>query len=240
MLRSPKWLAAIIAALLVLFGRETPALAFSRVTPLQLGALPDQPPGADNADFSEENRSEGSQSGGGTTSRFAPPPVPSLEQFVKMAQSGKDGSLTGIYVPDTLALTVLPADPNDPLDVTLRPGTVTRSCGIRQCPGVGLVAHNLLAGALFFRLAPGQEVDLVYGGGSIRRYRVVKIRRYQALSPKDPYSSFVDLEAPGRTVSSTDVFRQTFGVPDRVVLQTCIAANGDLTWGRLFVIAEPQ
>lgn len=199
----------------------------------------DKPPDNSNAHLSGESMSKSSLSGGGTGSAFAPPPVPSLDQFVQVVRDGQANALKGVYAKDIFALQVLPADPNDPLNVTIRPGAVTNSCGVRHCPSIGLLAHNLLAGAMFLRLSPEQEVDLVYGNGSVRRYSIVGIRQFQALSPQDPYSSFVDLEAPGRVLSSTEVFGQTFGAPDRVVLQTCITANGDLTWGRLDVIAEP-
>jgi hypothetical protein len=166
--------------------------------------------------------------------------VPSLSDFIAQVKTNQPGILTGVYVPGILALWVLPSRANDPLHVTRQPVAVTNSCGISRCPSTGLLAHNSSSGALFFQLSPNQEVDMVFGDGSIQRYRITSIRHFQALSPLDPYSSFMDLDTRSAPLSSTDVFMQTFGVANRVVFQTCIAADGQPTWGRLFVIAEPM
>lgn len=166
--------------------------------------------------------------------------VPSLNNFIVQVKTNQPGILTGVYVSDILALWVLPPRANEPLYVTIQPGAVTNSCGKSSCPSTGLLAHTLLSGALFFELSPNQEVDLIFGDGSVQRYHITSIRHFQALSPLGPYSSFIDLDTHSTPLSSTDVFMQTYGVARRVVFQTCITANGQLTWGRLFVIAEPM
>ncbi len=164
---------------------------------------------------------------------------PSLNQFIASIKNEKSREITGIYVKDVMAVKVVPYPSGNPLSVTALPGYVTLSCGIEQCPSIGFLAHNFLAGALFSRMSPNQEVALVHGDGSTERFRVSAVKRFQALSPNDPYSEFLDLETGNQKLSSTDVFNQTFGVGHQVVFQTCISANGNLSWGRLFVIADP-
>ncbi len=174
-----------------------------------------------------------------TLSSAATASFPSLNQFISTVKNPNASALAGVYVADVLALKVVSYPAGNPLSVTALPGYVTQSCGIEHCPSVGLLAHNFLAGALFSRLSPNEEVTLIYGDGSAQRFRVSKIKRFQALNPTDPYSEFVDLDKGSQELSSTDVFNQTFGVGRQVVFQTCISANGNLSWGRLFVIADP-
>jgi hypothetical protein len=40
-------------------------------------------------------------------------------------------------------------------------------------------------------------------------------------------------------LSASDLFTQTYGVRNSLVLQTCITLNGLDTWGRLFILATP-
>ncbi len=164
---------------------------------------------------------------------------PTLSQFIATVKNPDANALSGVFVKDVLALKVVQYPAGNPLSITAMPGYVTQSCGIEQCPSIGLLGHNFLAGKLFFDLSLNQEVALVYGDGNIKRFRASRIRRYQALSPNDPYSEFVDLEKGGTKLSSTDLFNDTFGVGQQVVFQTCIAANGNISWGRIFVIADP-
>jgi hypothetical protein len=123
--------------------------------------------------------------------------------------------------------------------VSSQAGIATQFRLAAQYGSLGLLAHNYLAGGLFSALSMGQEVDVIYGDSSIRRYAVSLVRHFQALRPLDPASNFVDLDAPGTAqVSNADVFRQIY-VGDRVVFQTCINAHGNSSWGRLFVVAVP-
>ncbi len=120
---------------------------------------------------------------------------------METVRNNQQSMLPGVFVKDSLALKVLPADTRVPLYVTMKPGAVTNSCGISECRSIW---------------------------------------RFQILSPNDLYSAFVDLGTRGAQLFSSDVFAQTFRVSNRLMLQTCITANRVLTWGRLFVIAEPM
>jgi len=103
---------------------------------------------------------------------------------------------------------------------------------------VGLLAHNYLAGRHFFQIIRGQEITLIYDNTS-KKYAVTEIQQYQALAPESPTSDFIDL-ATGEQLTASQVFKRTYGSqPGSLVLQTCISANQNASWGRLFVIAQP-
>jgi hypothetical protein len=104
---------------------------------------------------------------------------------------------------------------------------------------IGLIAHNHLAGREFFEVEMNDEIYLIYGNGDVQRYVVSEIREYQALSPTSPYSSFINLAYTDRTISYRDLFFDTYGIGNRLVLQTCISRNNYDSWGRLFIIATP-
>jgi hypothetical protein len=103
----------------------------------------------------------------------------------------------------------------------------------------GFLAHNNLAGASFFSVEAGDVITLTYADGSTDHFEVTQIRRLQAVSPNSPTSRFIDLDNDNASLSAVDLFYQTYGVKDTLVLQTCIANGAELSWGRLFIIAAP-
>jgi len=163
----------------------------------------------------------------------------SRADFVASARRADAATITGVFVCDVLALQVTQQPANDPIFVAETSDTVTQSRLAADYGTIGLLAHNHLSGSRFFNLALGQEVDIVYGDGTFHQYVISEIRHLQALDPDSPYSDFSDLDNAGPQLSSTQVFEQFFGGGDRVVFQTCISANGILSWGRLFVTARP-
>jgi len=102
----------------------------------------------------------------------------------------------------------------------------------------GFLAHNTRAGAAFSNVKMGDLIVVTRANGSSARFEVMQVRHLQALRPNSPNSNFVDLEN-GDTLSAVDLFYQTYGVKDTVILQTCIANGDELSWGRLFIIAVP-
>lgn len=178
---------------------------------------------------------------GGLGLRVAPPTsnFPPLSEFIRRVKNDQAGIVVGVYVPRVLALPVFGQPETNPVYVTSTPNSVTQFIAAARSGTIGLLAHNYLSGELFFKLSIGQEVHIVYGDGAVRRYLVSVTRRFQALSPEDPYSTFVDLDHDGVQLSSTLVFQQIYAGGDKVVFQTCIQADGDPSWGRLFVIATP-
>ena len=166
--------------------------------------------------------------------------IPSLEQFAAALNTSNPNVVAGAYSPDLFALRVVQQVLNNPAYVSPMNGVVTQFGIATQYGTVGLLAHNYLAGAYFSKLSLGQEIDIVNGDGAIRRYAIANIRRFQALDPSSPYSNFIDFNSGGAQLSSTELFNQMYAGGNKVVLQTCIYANGNWSWGRLFVTATPQ
>lgn len=165
--------------------------------------------------------------------------LPSLWQFSKAVRNGNPNALVGVYVPQVLAFPVRQQPAGQAGFVSTLPEIITQFSLATQYRTIGLLAHNYLAGIRFFDIKEDQEVILIYGDGSLGYYRVETIERYRALSPNSPYSSFEDLDSPGAILSVVEMFNHVYAGGDRLVFQTCIEANGDLSWGRLFVTAYP-
>jgi hypothetical protein len=161
-----------------------------------------------------------------------------LQAFAAQVQNGSATQITGLYVEGVFALPVVAQPSGQAGYVSTAPNTVTYFSAAAGFGSYGFLAHNYLAGANFFNVRAGQIVAVVYGDGHYQTFRVNAIRRFQATNPTSPYSSFIDL-AQGSTLTYTDLFYQTYGVNGQLVLQTCIAAEGNDSWGRLFVLATP-
>ena len=164
--------------------------------------------------------------------------IPSFEQFVAQVANGEADELRGLYVPGILADVIVSQPQGQPTFVSSQQGAVTQFDLAAKFGTVGLLAHNYLAGSDFSLLEEGQVLYLVYGYGRTETYIVSRTMRYQALSPNSPTSDFVDLET-GEKLSASGLFAKTFQREGDVVLQTCIYADGDASWGRLFIIATP-
>ncbi len=164
-----------------------------------------------------------------------------LPNFVaRIATSGNPGQIAGLFLTGRLELPVMQQPSNNPGYVSSDPESVTQFGLARQHGSLAFLAHNNLAGQKFFNLKFGQILSLVYGNGKVAYYRIVDIQEYQALSPNSPYSSFIDLDNPdGDVISVTDLFYNIYAKTGRLILQTCIEAEGQPSWGRLFIIAEP-
>lgn len=160
-----------------------------------------------------------------------------LMRFASSLQAGSNSQVTGVFVSDVMAYSVVQQPSGSAGYVSAQADVVTQFSTAAQFGTVGILAHNFLAGISFFDLSAGEDVYVVYGDGSTAHYVITDIRQFQALQPNSPYSKFIDLET-NTTYSSTDVFYEVYGNGGNLVLQTCIAANGIDSWGRLFVIAE--
>ncbi|GAP06241.1 MAG TPA: sortase [Anaerolinea thermolimosa] len=138
------------------------------------------------------------------------------------------------------SFTISPQPAGDPAFVSSEPGVVTDFSLARTYGTIGLLAHNTLAGAAFSQLKTGQSLQLITQDGSITLYRITAIEKYRALTPSSPKSDFSPLDSPGRRMTATELFNHIYATGDgkRLVLQTCLEANGNPSWGRLFIIAE--
>jgi hypothetical protein len=165
--------------------------------------------------------------------------LPGFTEFKKSVQNGEADQLRGVYVSKILALPVVQQPEDNPYYVSNQRGEITQFSIASQYGNTGLLAHNTLSGKFFLQLGIGQEVRLVYGDGRVEYFVIEQILRFQALQPESVSSSFRNLDR-NETLSSSEMFNRAYVGERRAVFQTCIAANGDLSWGRLFIIAMPK
>jgi hypothetical protein len=164
--------------------------------------------------------------------------LPALVEFAHQLENGHPGQLRGVYAAGLFAHVVVQQPADNPTFVSPRKSILTQFSSASDLGSTGLLAHNYLAGTAFGRIRAGQILYLIYGDGRTQRYSVRQLFRYQARQPESEQSDFTDLEN-GTHLTSYALFRLMYGRPGALVLQTCIAADGIDSWGRLFVIAEP-
>lgn len=165
--------------------------------------------------------------------------LPGFSDFAKTVQNGEAGVVRGVYVPGILALPIVQQPAGNAGYVSYNDGEVTQFGMAAQYGTIGLLAHNYLSGRHFPQLEAGLEVRLVYGDGRIENFVVTEVLRFQALQPTSPYSSFRNLDKQ-ETLTAEGMFKRVYFSDGQVTFQTCIEAEGDLSWGRLFVIAVPK
>jgi len=165
--------------------------------------------------------------------------LPDYGVFFESVQNGQEGVLRGVYVPGVLALPIVQQPIGHPGFVSQNDKEITQFRMAAEVGNVGLLAHNYLSGEDFNDLAPGQEVRLIYGDGQVEYFTVVEILEYQAMQPSSPNSQFRDLESD-ITLTASELFRNVYRGDRHVTFQTCIEANGNSSWGRLFIIAQPK
>jgi hypothetical protein len=162
-----------------------------------------------------------------------------LEAFASSVAGGMPGEVVGVYVLGVLALPVMQQPVGQAAYVSDKNEMITQFSMPMRYASTGLLAHNYLSGKRFFDLSIGQDVVIIHGDGHRDLFRINQIQEYQALTPNSPYSRFIDLDDPTQTVlTSTELFNRVYTTADQVVFQTCIEAFGDLSWGRIFVIAD--
>ena len=165
--------------------------------------------------------------------------VTPLQDFVQSVVNGKSDQVVGIYVPGLLALPVGQQPKGNTGFVTREPDSVTQFNLARKYGTIGILAHNDLAGAKFGNLKLHQYAIAVYGDGRLDYFIIDEIQQYQALSPTSTYSDFRNINEEENLLSAGQVFSRVYFPGNRLVFQTCIAAQGDPSWGRLFIIARP-
>lgn len=164
--------------------------------------------------------------------------VAALKQFVDSVIDGESGTIRGLYTEDVFGYPVIQQPSSKPAFVSEINDVVTEFAMASQYGTTGMLAHNYLAGTAFFSLEVEDFIQVVYGDGSIKEYKVVDVLSFQALSPDSASSSFLNLET-GETLTSTQLFKQVYTGSHHLTLQTCIEKGSEDSWGRLFVIAEP-
>lgn len=165
--------------------------------------------------------------------------LPGFADFSRSVQNGDATVLRGVYVPDVLALPVVQQPVDHPYFVSNHSGEATQFGMAAQYGNIGLLAHNTLSGRDFSRLSIGQQVRLVYGDGRVEDFVVANILRFRASKPESTSSFFRNLDR-NETLSAGEMFNRAYVGERRLVFQTCIEANGNSSWGRLFIIALPK
>ena len=161
-----------------------------------------------------------------------------LLNFSLSIQNGDANLLRGVYVNNLFALPVVQQPSSNAAYVSTINNMVTQFGMASQFGGVGLLAHNYLSGQYFFQLTPGMIIDLIYGDGHIEYFQVSHVYRYQATSPESVYSDFIDLDTQEYLTGSA-LFKKVYMGTRHVTFQTCISQNGNSSWGRYFVLADP-
>lgn len=178
---------------------------------------------------------------------FSAPPVvtefsattPGLQDFVQTVTNGRAGEVVGIYVPGVLALPVGQQPKGNAGFVTREKDAATQFDLAGRYGTVGILAHNDLAGAQFSNIQLDQYAIVIYGDGELAYYLVSDVEQYQALSPTSTYSDFINQDGSNERLSANQLFKRVYGPGERLVFQTCIEAQGNPSWGRMFIIAEP-
>jgi hypothetical protein len=165
---------------------------------------------------------------------------PTFAQFIASLSYGSPDQVVGLYIPKIIAVPVIQQPPNDLDFVSSSPGIVTQFWLADQYGSKGFLAHANNVGKKFIDLKSGNRIFLVFGDKSFRTFIVSELLSFQALSPMSPYSYFRYLDNPKGIISNEDLFHQIYGRSGRIILQTCIEANGDPNWGRYFVVAVPR
>lgn len=164
-----------------------------------------------------------------------------LESFIEQVEKPQSSPYpVGLFHPVLLQAEIIQQPKNNPAFVSTDAQKLTQFSLASQYGVTALLAHNYLLGGTFFKIKEGDVLTLVYGDRTFQEYRVEEIRRYQALTPNSPYSKFINLADPDKKVfTAADLFYDIFTQKGTLILQTCIEKDGELSWGRLFIIATP-
>jgi len=165
--------------------------------------------------------------------------LPNFWVFNTPTQNGDASLVRGVYVQNVLALPIVQQPMDDPYYVSNHDGEVTQFSTAAQYGNIGLLAHNNLSGKSFSQLSVGQEVDIMYGDGKVETFVVTEVLHFQALQPESQQSFFLNLDT-SETISANEMFNRVYTGGRHLTFQTCIKANGNTSWGRLFVVAAPK
>lgn len=147
--------------------------------------------------------------------------------------------LRRVHIENVLDLPVVQQPVDEPYYVSDRDGEVTEFSMVEKYGSIGLLAHNTLSGKHFSQIAVGQEIHLIYENGKVDEFVVTEVLHFQALEPENISSSFRNLHK-NEILTAGEMFNRAYVGGNRLVFQTCIEAQGNVSWGRLFVVALPK
>jgi hypothetical protein len=166
------------------------------------------------------------------------PDDPGFDSFLEQVAHGDPETITGVYVAGLLSLRVLQQPAEDVAFVSNEDGTATQFQSPALYGVIGLLAHNFLSGKHFLSLLPGQEIRIVYGSGSYKRYQVSSISDYERLTRFDIRSDFRNIETDA-VLSSKDLFTDFYREGNYLTFQTCLEGAGYSNWGVRMISAVP-
>ncbi len=167
----------------------------------------------------------------------------SFNEFIVFSKSlqplkGADSeAIYGVFVPDKFSFAVEQQPAGHPEFVSNQPDYLTQFSLVSADHSFALLAHNHLAGANFSEILVNDYLITIDQLGT-HVYQVSRIENYQALSPNSPYSDFLSLDGNRQKLSATQLFQNIYTQENQLVLQTCLEKDGELSWGRTFIIAE--
>jgi hypothetical protein len=164
--------------------------------------------------------------------------TPELRDFMDQVSDGKGTDLRGVHIQDVFSLEIIQQPEGNSGYVSTEQGIVTQFQSAARYGVTGLLAHNYLSGELFYNLAIGQEVNLIYDNGRIKRYQVSDIESFQKLTPSSLRSELIDLST-GKKFTTGQVFNRFYTGKDHVTFQTCLEGEGISNWGLTFFVATP-
>lgn len=172
------------------------------------------------------------------TDVLTPDDETSLSIFIEAVTTGNADNITGLYVPDYGGFYVI-QQPSS-LDGTVSPveGVLTQFKRPASGGVVGLLAHNFASGKWFEKFEVGDVFFVISGDGGIKKYRLSEKVRYRAVNGKNTLTDFIDLSS-GDLRNVDQVYERVYSGKPHLTLQTCIQQDDDLTWGRLFLLADP-
>lgn len=162
-----------------------------------------------------------------------------LDDFATAVADGDAQKIKGLYAEENFMLRVIQQPSGNPGFVSPIEGVATQFGMASSNNVTGMLAHNFSSGRYFFDLSVNDLVDVVYGDGTIKQYKITEINKFQALSPKSSASDFVNLDSKEK-LSAAGLFARMYTGKHHLTLQTCIQEGTEDSWGRLFVIAEPM
>jgi hypothetical protein len=165
-----------------------------------------------------------------------------LREFVSSVRSSDSGKIVGVYVPGLFGMPVTTQPDNDDNFISTDDNVLTQYARPARFGVIAMLAHNYLnSGRSLLKLRPSQGILIVYGDGKIVRYKITSVQYFEALDPHDVRSEFRDLNGPGGAIIGYDqLFEKIYTQSDHLVFQTCLEANGELSWGRVFISAEKE
>lgn len=162
----------------------------------------------------------------------------SFDEFKTSVTVAGVNRITGLYVPNFGGFPVVQPPAGGDGSVSSSEGEVTQFMRPAENNVIGLLAHNYLSGAWFEKFPDEGLVYVIFGDGKSETYRIKEWFRFEALENDSTTSDFVDT-ASGLRYSVLEVYEKMYGGKPHLTFQTCTQKHGDLSWGRLFLLAEP-